>query len=65
MELLLACACGLDPASETMLVQGGLAAALAAPWWFRGQIAGVVRRLIGTGPTTAELCDGEDGRPEE
>jgi hypothetical protein len=54
--LLLACSCGLDPASESMLVQTGLAAALSVPFWFRSQIFDVVRRLRGLPPSTPDEC---------
>ena len=61
MDLLIACSCGLDPASETMLVQTGIAAALSAPFVLRAQIADMVRRLRGLPPKAqAEPCAGEE-----
>jgi len=54
MTELVACACGLDPATETMAAQFGIAIALSAPLWFRDQIRETVRRL--RGQTTKE-CD--------
>ena len=54
-HLLAACSCGLDPATETMALQIGLAAGLSVPFWFRDRIANVVRRLRGSGGT-AEMC---------
>jgi hypothetical protein len=38
MTELVACACGLDPAAESMAAQAGIALALSAPWWFREQM---------------------------
>lgn len=42
---LLGCACGLDPATETMAAQAGIALVISAPIWFRAQIFAVVRRI--------------------
>jgi hypothetical protein len=55
--LVTACACGLDPASETMVVQAGLAVALATPFWFRGHIANAVRLVRRTGEAAVECAD--------
>jgi hypothetical protein len=64
--LLLACSCGLDPASESMLVQTGLAAALSVPFWFRSQIFVVIRRLRGLPPSTPDECAVSDtGEPRD
>ena len=64
-QLFVACSCGLDPASETMIVQTGLAVALGAPFWFRSQIADGIRRLRGIPPAPdiecAERNEGESG----
>lgn len=49
MNALVACACGLDPAAETMAAQAGIALALSAPWWFRDRIREAARRLRGHG----------------
>jgi hypothetical protein len=53
MTELVACACGLDPAAESMAAQAGIALALSAPWWFRDQIREGIRRLRGKGPNSA------------
>jgi hypothetical protein len=42
--LMIACSCGLDPATETMAVQAGIAAVLSAPWFLRGRLSQAVRR---------------------
>jgi hypothetical protein len=55
MPELLACACGIDPATESMVAQAGIALALSAPYWFRDQIRDVVRRLRGR---PAADCEG-------
>ena len=47
MTQLLACSCGLDPATETMAAQAGIAIAISAPYWFRDQIMAAARRLRG------------------
>jgi hypothetical protein len=46
-HLVIACGCGLDPASEAFVVQSGLAVALAVPFWFRDRILGAARRFVG------------------
>ena len=57
MSNLVACSCGLDPASESMLVQSGVALAISAPFWFREQIAAAVRRVRGLPPKVErEAC---------
>jgi hypothetical protein len=61
MTELVACACGLDPATETMAAQIGIALVLSAPWWFRDQIREGLRRL--RGQTTKE-CDGSTDEVE-
>jgi hypothetical protein len=65
MGFLFACSCGLDPASESMLVQSGVALAISAPFWFREQIAAAVRRLRGLPPEVdREPCtDASEDRP--
>ena len=55
MSDILACACGIDPAAESMVAQAGIALALSAPYWFREQIRDVIRRLSGR---SADDCDG-------
>jgi hypothetical protein len=54
MTDLVACACGLDPATESMAAQVGIALVLSAPWWFRDQIRAAVGRLRGD---TRNECD--------
>jgi hypothetical protein len=56
MEIVVACGCGLDPASHTMLAQVGLAAALATPFWFREQLTRALRRSRGV--RKAKPCAG-------
>jgi hypothetical protein len=46
MDLLTACSCGLDPATETMALQVAIASGVSVPFWFRDRIAGAVRRLL-------------------
>ena len=60
-HLIVACSCGVDPATETMVVQTGLALAVSAPFWFRAQIVKAAQRLRG-GPTPSDGCAsaGED-----
>ena len=59
VELMLpACACGIDPASEVMALQTGLAAALTAPYVLRHRIAGIVRRMR-RGHQPAPACEDE------
>lgn len=62
MNEVIACACGLDPAAESMVAQAGIALALSAPYWFRDQIREGIRRLRGRdrGPR-ADLCADELG----
>ena len=47
MHEVLACACGLDPAAESMAAQAGIALALSAPYWFRDHFRDAIRRLRG------------------
>ncbi len=56
--MLPACACGIDPASEVMALQTGLAAALAAPYFLRHRIAQLVRR-IRPGHRPGHACEDE------
>jgi hypothetical protein len=58
-QLVIACGvCGTDPATDTMLVQTGIAAVIAAPWWFRHRIAGAIRRIGGSSNSPdAASCD--------
>jgi hypothetical protein len=61
-HLIVACSCGLDPATETMALQSGIALALAAPIWFREQIAHGIRRLLGQElPPPSEACEDNSG----
>ena len=55
MTELVACACGLDPAAESMVAQAGIALALSTPFWFRDQIREAIRRLRGL---QHDDCDG-------
>jgi len=50
-QRLIACACGLDPGSEAMLVQAGLAVVVATPFWFRARLVNAFRRLGGRAGT--------------
>jgi len=66
MDLLtIACSCGLDPATETMALQTGLALMLSTPFWFREQVASAARRLgIGRRATDSDECaDSGDDEP--
>jgi hypothetical protein len=67
-QLVIACGvCGMDPATDTMLVQTGIAAVIAAPWWFRHRIAGVFRRIRGIpdGADDASCGDPSAERPPD
>jgi hypothetical protein len=58
-QLLTACACGLDPGSETMLVQAGLAVVISTPFWFRARILNALRMFSGRREMPAsEECPG-------
>jgi hypothetical protein len=59
MDEVIACACGLDPAVETMAAQAGIAVALSAPYWFRDRIRAIMRRLLGREPDGLD-CAGEE-----
>jgi hypothetical protein len=61
MTELVACACGLDPATETMAMQAGIAVALSMPYWFRDQIRDAIRRIRGIQP---DECEGSDHEVE-
>lgn len=61
MTELVACACGLDPAAESMAAQAGIALALSAPWWFRDRIREAARRMLGR---TTDECDGSTDEVE-
>jgi len=61
-HLLTACSCGLDPATESMVLNVGIAAGLSVPFWFRDQVANVVRRLRGS-VESSEAC-ADDRRDE-
>ena len=63
MDLLTACSCGLDPATETMALQTIIAAGVSVPFWFRGQIASAVGRLLGRGGTAGECTDTPEDQP--
>jgi hypothetical protein len=54
MDVVIACACGLDPATESMAAQLAIAAALSTPYWFRDRIREAIRRFRGRSP---EGCD--------
>lgn len=44
MDLVIACGCGLDPATEGFLAQSVVAAAISGPFIFRTQVTGAIRR---------------------
>jgi hypothetical protein len=64
-QLVIACGvCGMDPATDTMLVQTGIAAVIAAPWWFRHRIADAIRRIRGVSDDTdGASCDAPSADP--
>lgn len=66
---LIACAaCGMDPATDTFVVQSMLAAVIAAPWFFRGQIGSVIARVRGRPidrPAIGEACPLPGAEDEE
>jgi hypothetical protein len=62
----IACSCGLDPATETMAVQTGVAVVLSAPFWFRSQLTQAfhwTRRRLLSDPEGGNE-GGEDGGGE-
>ena len=56
MASVVACACGMDPATEGMLVQFALAGVISVPVFFREQAYSVIRRVRGKPEATAESC---------
>lgn len=63
MELLVtACSCGLDPATESMAIQAGMALAISGPFWFRDHILNGLRRVIrGRATAESEACASPEG----
>jgi hypothetical protein len=60
---MLACACGLDPSSEsTMLHSLLLSGVLSVPFIAKDQILAWVRQRLGRAtPVDTESCSGDDG----
>jgi hypothetical protein len=57
MLSIVACAaCGMDPASDTMLVQAAIAGVMSLPWIFRGHAYKVMRRVRGKPEPAEESC---------
>jgi hypothetical protein len=58
MLSVVACAiCGLDPASDTMLINLAVAGAISVPWIVRDRIAAVIRRVNGKPGAAEGSCD--------
>ena len=57
MLSIIACgACGMDAATDTMLIQVAIAGGLSVPFFFREQAYKLMRRVRGKPEPTAESC---------
>jgi hypothetical protein len=56
MLSVIACACGMDPGTEGMLVQVAMTGALSLPFILRKQAYQLVRRLRGKADTPQGSC---------
>lgn len=65
MLSVIGCACGMDPATEGMIVQVAIAGVVSVPFFFRERAHRFVRRLRRMPDPSEEWCDLASGSEEE